>query len=133
MRSWIPFEEGEYITERSYLVAGDALGLALKELIAEIKYDTNGEKFIRFRALVKPAGMVELHEDYDTFDLLIDFGAGFQFRLNDPIIQSGKVFAADVTATVQIEPRSPWQEVDREAFDQLVAGLQMIEMPAHPS
>ena len=128
MASWIPFEEGEYLTERSYLVADDSRALALEDLIVEIKTDARGEKYLRCRARVQPAGIVELHEEHDEFDLLIDFGHQFIFRMENPIMQGGKVFSREVTATVQIQPRGAWKPVAPEAFDKLVAGLEMVEL-----
>jgi hypothetical protein len=69
--------------------------------------------------------MVELLDDSDNLDLLLDFGEEFKYRLKEPILQGGKVFAPDVKSVLQFTPQNPWQQIPPAEFENLLSRLQI--------
>jgi hypothetical protein len=126
MENWIPFGEGEYLVDQALLVADDSRAVAVDDVIIEITTDQRGQRYLKGRGRVRNVLMVELHEDSDHLDLLLDFGDEFKFRLKEPNLQSGKVFAPDVRSVLQFVPATPWQQIPPETFVDLLAGLKVL-------
>jgi hypothetical protein len=70
--------------------------------------------------------MVELLEEGQEPDLLIDLGGEFKYRMRNPRIQGGKVFASGVKSFVQFVPQSPWEQVPEADFNFLMARIRIL-------
>jgi hypothetical protein len=125
MENWIPFAEGEYLADQAWLVAADRKAVRLEEVIVEVYSDRRGQRYLKGRGRVRNVLMVELLDDSDNLDLLLDFGEEFKYRLKEPILQGGKVFAPDVKSVLQFTPQNPWQQIPPAEFENLLSRLQI--------
>jgi hypothetical protein len=125
MENWIPFAEGEYLADQALLVAADRKAVRLEEVIVEVYSDRRGQRYLKGRGRVRNVLMVELLDDSDNLDLLLDFGEEFKYRLKEPILQGGKVFAPDVKSVLQFTPQNPWQQIPPAEFENLLSRLQI--------
>jgi hypothetical protein len=125
MENWIPFAEGEYLVDEALLVTADRKAVRLEEVIVEVYSDRRGQRYLKGRGRVRNVLMVELLDDSDNLDLLLDFGQEFKYRLKDPILQGGKVFAPDVKSVLQFTPQNPWQQIPPAEFENLLSRLQI--------
>ena len=125
MENWIPFAEGEYLADQAWLVAADRKAVRLEEVIVEVYSDRRGQRYLKGRGRVRNVLMVELLDDRDNLDLLLDFGEEFKYRLKEPILQGGKVFAPDVKSVLQFTPQNPWQQIPPAEFENLLSRLQI--------
>jgi hypothetical protein len=125
MENWIPFAEGEYLVDEALLVTADRKAVRLEEVIVEVDSDRRGQRYLKGRGRVRNVLMVELLDDSDNLDLLLDFGQEFKYRLKDPILQGGKVFAPDVKSVLQFTPQNPWQQIPPAEFENLLSRLQI--------
>ena len=126
---WIPFEEGAYWVDQAYIVAAGGNAVALEQPYIEVVQNPSGQRSLIGRGLVFNLLVVELLEDSDELDVLLDMGGDFKYRLRQPQINAGKVFAADTKSSLQFTPVEPWQPLDREAFQGQVAALNRIDRP----
>ena len=126
---WIPFEEGEYWVEQAYLVAAGGSAVALEQPYVEIAKNPSGERSLVGRGLVFNLMVVELLEESDELDILLDLGGDFKYRLVQPHISAGKVFAADTKSSIQFAPIEPWQPLSREEFQAQMATMKRIDRP----
>ena len=126
MENWIPFAEGEYLVDRALLVTLDHKAVQLDDVIVEVYADRRGQRYLKGRGRIRTARMVELLDDSDSLDLLLDFGEEFKYRLKDPSLQGGKVFAPDVKSVLQFTPQNPWQQIPPGEFDSLLSRLQIL-------
>lgn len=126
MSEWIPFEKGTYLVSKAFLVGSADRAVALEDAIVEIYTDGSGHRAVKGRAFVSNALVVELLETGDELDLMLDLGEGFRYRLINPDIVAGKVFAPDVKSVLQFFPTEPWQEVSAAEFNQVIAGLKVL-------
>ena len=124
---WIPFEEGEYWVEQAYIVAPGGRAVALEQPYIEVAKTTAGHRHLVGRGLVYNLLVVELLEESDDLDILLDLGGAFKYRLVQPRINAGKVFAADTKSTLQFTPRGPWDALGEDAFDNQLAALKRID------
>ena len=97
MDNWIPFVEGEYRVEQTFLVAANHSAVIVEDVIVEIYSGQRGQRFLRGRGRIRNILMVELLEESDDLDLLLDFGEEFKYRLKGPNLQAGKVFSQIVS------------------------------------
>jgi len=125
MENWIPFAEGEYLVDEALLVTDGRQAVRLEEVIVEVYSDRQGQRYLKGRGRVRNVLMVELLDDSDNLDLLLDFGEEFKYRLKDPILQGGKVFAPDVKSVLQFTPQNPWQQIPPAEFENLLSRLQI--------
>lgn len=125
-QNWIPFEEGEYIVVGAYLTTKDGSAVKVDEGYIEIYKGPKGGRRLRGSGMVRPALMVELHEENEEIDLLLDLGGKYKYRLENPAIHSGKVFAPDVNALFQFYPSSPWEKISEAEHRELVEGLHVL-------
>jgi hypothetical protein len=125
MENWIPFTEGEYLVDEALLVTAGRKAVRLEEVIVEVYSDRQGQRYLKGRGRVRTVLLVELLDDSDNLDLLLDFGEEFKYRLQDPILQGGKVFAPDVKSVLQFTPQNPWQQIPPAEFKNLLSRLQI--------
>ncbi len=126
---WIPFEEGEYWVEQAYIVAPGGAAVALEQPYVEIAKTPSGLRSLVGRGLVFNLLLVELLEDSDDLDILLDLGGDFKFRLAQPRISAGKVFAADIKSSIQFSPIKPWQPLSVEEFQTQMHAIHRIDQP----
>ena len=127
MENWIPFVDGEYLVERAYVVAPDLKAVTLEHAVIEVVSDRRGQRHLHGYGRVVNDRMIELLEDHDELDLVLDLGDEFKYRLNNPNIQAGKVFAPNTRSTLRFSPQSPWAKLSREDYDRLTRGLILID------
>lgn len=126
---WIPFEEGEYWVEQAYIVAAGGSAIALEQPYVEVAKNPAGQRGLVGRGLVLNLLVVELLEDSDELDILLDLGGDFKYRLAQPRISAGKVFAADTKSSIQFTPIEPWQPLSIEEFQVQMAAIRRIDRP----
>lgn len=124
---WIPFEEGEYWVEQAYIAAPNGAAVALEQPYIEIAKTRQGKRYLVGKGLVLNLLVVALLEDSDELDILLDLGGDFKFRLVQPRISAGKVFAADTKSTLQFSPVEPWKMLGPEEFQAQLAALKRID------
>ncbi len=127
--NWIPFDEGEYWVEQAYIVAPGGEAVALEQPYIEVAQNPSGQRSLMGRGLVLNLLVVELLEDSDELDILLDLGGDFKYRLAQPRISAGKVFAADTKSSLQFAPIEPWQPLSRQEFQIQMATLKRIDRP----
>lgn len=125
MENWIPFAEGEYLVEQALLVTADRKAVRLEDVIVEVYSDRRGQRYLKGRGRVRNVLLLELLDDSDNLDLLLDFGEEFKYRLKEPILQGGKVFAPDIKSVLQFTPQNPWQQIPPAEFENLLSRLQI--------
>jgi hypothetical protein len=125
MENWIPFAEGEYLVDQALLVTAGCKAVRLEDVVVEVYSDRSGQRHLKGRGRVRNVLMVELLDDSDNLDLLLDFGEEFKYRLQEPILQGGKVFAPDIKSVLQFTPQNPWQHIPPAEFENLLARLQI--------
>ena len=126
MIDWIPFENASYLAEQAFLIAADETAVALEKTVITVYTGKGGKKHLKGSGLVHNALMVELLEENDDLDLILDFGNEFKYRLTEPNITSGKVFAPDVKSTLQFVPTSPWSQIPESEFEILMGKLDLM-------
>ncbi|MBL0714391.1 MAG: hypothetical protein JJV98_11885 [Desulfosarcina sp.] len=124
---WIPFEEGEYWVEQAFIVAPDGAAVALEQPFVEIAKTPLGKRHLIGKGLVFNLLVVELLEDSDELDILLDLGGDYKYRLQQPSISAGKVFAADTKSTLLFSPVEPWQPLSVAEFEKQVAAINRID------
>jgi hypothetical protein len=127
MENWIPFVDGEYLVEQAYLVASDHKAVALEHAVIEVVSDRRGQRHLRGSGRVMNNRMIELLEDHDELDVVLDLGDEFKYRLKNPNIQAGKVFAPNTRSTLRFSPQSPWGKLSLNDYDRLTRGLILID------
>lgn len=121
MENWIPFADGSYLAERVFVISSNDSAVDLDDTVIEIKTDAAGRRRLLGRGRISNLLMVALLEESDDLDLVLDFGGEFKFRLAEPAIQSGKVFAANVKSMLQFYPKQPWKRLAPEEYAELVS------------
>ncbi len=124
---WIPFEEGEYWVKQAIILAPGGQSVALEQPYIEVVKTKSGQRHLVGRGLVYNLLVVELLEESDELDILLDLGGPYKYRLGQPQISAGKVFAADTKSTLQFTPQGPWDTLDVEAFEKQLAGIKPID------
>lgn len=123
MSEWIPFEEATYQAERAFVVAPDKSAITLKQTLITVYTGKGGKRYLKGSAQVQNILLVELLEDNDDLDLILDFGKEFKFRLETPKINAGKVFASNVSSSMQFTPTTPWIQIPEPEFGVLLNQL----------
>ena len=126
MTNWIPFVEGEYLVEQAFLAAPDGSATTLENTIIEVYPDRQSIRHLKGHSRIRNLHMVELLEDSDDLDIILDLGDEFKYRLKQPELQSGKVFSPDAKSTLWFTPNSPWQQIPRDEFDELLSNLKLL-------
>jgi len=126
MNNWIPFAEGEYLAEKILMLAADKNALVVEDATVEVYADSHGQRHLKGRGRIRNVLMVDLLEESDDLDLLLDFGQEFKYRLKEPNLQTGKVFAPDVKSFLQFTPTSPWEQIPEDEFEDLVSRLRIL-------
>ena len=129
VEEWISFEEGRYLAEEAFLVTPLDKAVRIKRAIVTVYLARSGIKHLRGSGLVRPFLLVELGDDSDQMDLILDFGGEHKYRLRQPEVKAGKVFAPDVQSRLQFHPRTPWTKIDLHAFEEWVARLNFLQLP----
>jgi hypothetical protein len=114
--------EGLYDVDRAYLVDPSGRRLELRGASFEIFADARGRKGLRGRSFVNNVAFVGLLEDADTVDLVLSFFDQYFLRLEDPVIQAGKVFEPETESSLVFREGKRTSFITREHFEQL-AGL----------
>ncbi len=126
MEQHIPFQKGQYLTEKAFLTAGDDSAVLFEDAVIEVYLTADGKRRVRGSGLIRPFLMVQLMEEKEEIDLMIDLGGAFKFVMKDPVLQSGKVFSPDVVATVLFYPSRPWVQMDEGEFEELYKRVTFI-------
>ena len=129
MKEWIPFEEGRYLAEDAFMVTPQNKAVRIASTIVKVYQARSGIKHLRGSGLVRPFLLVELGDDSDQMDLILDFGDEHKYRLRQPEVKAGKVFAPDVQSRLQFHPREPWQSLTVQAFEELVSRIEFLTIP----
>ncbi len=121
---WLIFEEGQYLSERAFLVtATNTHAVRLNETVIEIYTGARGIRHLKGYATLANHLFIELLEESDDIDLILDLAENHKYRLPKPQIRSGKVFAPDVRATLQFFPTKPWNHIPEPGFETYLAQL----------
>ena len=126
MDEWIPFEEGEYIVEKAYLVADDDTATTVENAVIRIYYGRSGKKYLSGNGLVKNLLLVELLDISDDVDLILDLGAEYKYLMKKPDLKAGKVFSPDVRSMLQVTPNVPWQPLTITEFERMTYKLRLL-------
>ena len=125
---WIIFDEGQYLSERAFLVtANDTHAVTLSDTIIEIYTGAGGARKLKGYATIANYLFVDLLDESDDIDLIIDLAQNHKYRLPKPQIRSGKVFSPDVRATLQFFPTQPWQPIPEKGFESILSQLTFIK------
>ena len=127
MAEWIPFEEGRYRVERALVMDEGERAVALEDTVIDVAQGPGGRLRMSGRGRVRNALLVRLLDEADDFDLLLDLGGAFRYRMRRPAIQGGKVFAAGVKSFIQFVPQSPWEVLAEEEFNSLIARIRILD------
>ena len=127
MENWIPFVDGEYLVEKAYVVAPDHRAVTLEHTVIEVVSDRRGQRHLRGHGRVMNSRMIELLEDHDELDVVLDLGDEFKYRLKNPNIQAGKVFAANTRSTLRFSPQNPWEKLSLNDYDKLTGAMILID------
>ena len=123
---WLIFEEGQYLSERAFLVtATDTHAVMLDETVIEIYTGARSVRHLKGYATVANHLFVELLDESDDIDLILDLAENHKYRLPKPQIRSGKVFAPDVRATLQFFPTQPWNHIPESGFKAYLSQLKI--------
>ena len=117
MTDWIDFEEGQYAVSRAYLASAENNAVDLRDTVLEIYTGRFGRRQMKGYGLVENTALVELHEDGDAIDLLLDLGGDFRFLMENPKLQSGKVFSPGIRSMVHFYPQKPWKALSVQDFE----------------
>ena len=128
MEDWIEFEEGQYAVASAHLVSPENNAVPMADPVLEIYTGRFGKRQMKGFGLVQNAALVELHEDGDDIDLLLDLGSDFRFLIENPVMQSGKVFAPNVRALLHFYPRKPWLALSAEDFASRIERLTLLSV-----
>jgi hypothetical protein len=123
---WIPFDEGNYMVQRAFLVSAAGAAVALENSSIHITTGRAGRKHLQGTCMVRNMLVVDLLDDTDTLDILLDLGEEFTFLLEMPDIQAGKVFSPGVKSTFRFFPVNPWKQLSREVFNDRLEHLTII-------
>ena len=126
MEQWIPFEDGEYLVERAFLVGQNDMAAPMEQAVMEIYTGSDGMRQVKGNAMVKNVLVVELLEEGDELDLVLDLGNDFRYRMINPSLIAGKVFDPEVKSLLQFAATAPWVEVSPEAFKTLTTRVTML-------
>lgn len=126
MDQWIPFVEGDYIVMRAILASPDGLAVEMENATIKVFTNPRGKRSVRGSGMIRPAALVEMHETEEAVDLLLDLGSDFRYRMQNPVLKSGKVFAPDVRALLQFSPTLPWTEMTGEEFHRRLADMAFL-------
>ncbi|MEJ5347577.1 MAG: hypothetical protein WHS46_02660 [Desulfosoma sp.] len=123
----IPFREGTYLIEDSYLVTPLNRSVRLTEGILEVYNDAVGQKHLRGRAFVHNVLLVALLEDEESLDLILDLGHGFRYRLPQPVLQAGKIFEPRTSSLVHFAPSVDLLPLTDTDYDTLLSSLKVLQ------
>lgn len=126
MNQWVPFEEGEYIVIRAFLISPDHRAIAVEKAFIEVWKDRLGQRQVRGNGMIRPFLMVEMHEDYENPDMIIDLGGEFKYRMKQPVLNAGKVFSPEVSSALQFHPSVPWEQISEEDYQHLSHRLHFL-------
>jgi len=126
MENWVPFGEGEYLAEQTFMVTDSDHAIAVDNVVIEVYADARGQRYLRGRGRLHNILMVALLEDSDDLDLLLDFGDEFKFLLKKPTLQTGKVFSPDVRSTLHFIPQTPWRQLAPDEFADRMSRLRIL-------
>ena len=127
MEQWVPFEEGEYLIKQAFLVTPDKTSVSVEKSFIEVYNGPGGLRQVKGSGLVRPFLMVELHEEHESIDMIIDLGGKFKYFMKNPVLQAGKVFAPDVSSSLQFYPSHPWDQISETGFDEILKELKFME------
>ena len=128
MTDWIPFVEGEYAVEQAFIIAPDNRAVTVEDAFIEVYAGPQGRRYLKGSGRIQNILLVELLEDTDDLDLILDLGDEFQYRLKKPELQSGKFFAPGANSSLQFRPATPWEQIPRADFKQLISRLEIINL-----
>lgn len=127
MSEWIPFEEATYQAERAFVVAPDLSAITLEQALITVYTGKGSKRHLKGSAQVQNILLVELLEENDDLDLILDFGAEFKYRMQTPKINAGKVFASNVSSSMQFTPTAPWIQIPEPEFKDLLNQLKILK------
>ncbi|MGD9413079.1 MAG: hypothetical protein PVJ54_14530 [Desulfobacterales bacterium] len=127
MANWIPFVEGEYAVEQAFIIAVDNRAVMVEDAVLEIYAGPQNQRHMKGSGRVQNILLVELLEKTNDLDLILDLGDEFIYRLRKPWLQSGKFFSAGARSSLQFRPSTPWEQIARADFEQLISGFEIID------
>ncbi|MFH0844592.1 MAG: hypothetical protein V1930_03885 [Pseudomonadota bacterium] len=126
MDEWVPFQEGEYVVERAFLLAHDESAVLLEDAVISVFLNPREQRQLNGSGRVRNLLLVKMLDDWDEIDLFLDLGGEFKYLLRDPILKGGKVFSANVRSVLHFAPRSPWTQIRQEEFKALLSRLKFL-------
>ncbi|MGE0086240.1 MAG: hypothetical protein AB7S75_17670 [Desulfococcaceae bacterium] len=126
MNQWVPFEEGEYIVVRAFLMSPDHRAIAVEKAFIEVWKNQQGLRQVKGTGMIRPFLMVEMHEEHENPDMIIDLGGEFKYILKEPVLNAGKVFSPDVSSALQFYPSVPWEPIPQENYSNLCECLKFL-------
>lgn len=127
MADWIPFEEGRYRVERALVMGEGERAVALEDAVIDVTQGPGGRLRMNGRGRVRNDLLVRLLDEAEDFDLLLDLGEGYKYRMRRPAIQGGKVFAPGVQSFIQFVPQTPWEALAEAEFNSLTARIRILD------
>jgi hypothetical protein len=127
MVDWIPFGEGRYRVERALLLAGEDRAVAVEDAVIDVTEGPGGRRRLQGRGRVGNELLVRLLDESEDFDLLLDLGGEFKYRMRRPGIQGGKVFSPGVQSFIQFAPQTPWEQLSEEQFSSLTSRIRILD------
>ncbi len=119
MGSWIDYDQGEYSVEAAFFRVASGHGLRATDVVIEV-YDDGRGKNLRGYGQVVNALLVDLLDWGGDIDLILDLAPGHRYRLCDPVVRAGKVFAPGVRSAFHFQPQSPWVRIADADYDRMV-------------
>jgi hypothetical protein len=126
MSNWIQFLEGEYAVEQAFIIAPDDHAVAVEDAVIEVYQGSGGQRQLKGSGRIRNIFLVELLDDYDDLDLMLDLGDEFKYRVEKPVLQSGKFFAPDAKSTLHFRPAVPWEQISQPDFESLISRFKVI-------
>ena len=126
MDNWLTIAEGKYLAHQALLVAPDNTAVELLDTIIHIYTGRNGRRQLQGQGFIYNLLLISLLEEHDELNLLLDMGAEFKFKLIEPALSGGKVFAPNVKSALTFVPTRPWQRLDEDTYHSLVSGISLV-------
>ena len=126
MNQWVPFEEGEYIVVRAFLMSPDHRAISVEKAFIEVWKDRQGLRQVKGSGIIRPFLMVEMHEEHENPDMILDLGGEFKYRMKEPVLHAGKVFSPEVSSALQFYPSAPWEQISQEDYRNLSERLNFL-------
>ena len=123
---WIPFEEGEYLVEKAFLLAADESAVEVENAYIRVQEGPPGKRHLSGWCRIENVLLIKMLDDHDRIDLALDLGGEFKYVMESPELKAGKVFSPAVKSTFQFIPTKPWEQIPAQEFEALRSRIQFI-------